>query len=153
MLDRLAVEQLDIEKLLATWRWLCPEKLVPVARNAFGDLFLQDDSGKVFWLDVAVGVFDKIADSNTQFIEQADRPENRENWFAESDERAASVRGLQPGPMQCIGFSTPIIFEESGSPDSLYIADLRDYLGFLGDLHRQIAGLPDGAKVQLKVVR
>ena len=63
----------------------------------------------------------------------------------------AAERGLFPGPAQCIGFSTPVVFVEGGGLDSAYIADLYEHVGFLGDIHRQIAMLPDGAKVELIV--
>jgi hypothetical protein len=153
MLNHWDIESLDVNKLLKEWRWLCHGNLCLVARNAYGDLFLRDDIGRVFRLDVGVGTYARIADSHTQFLELANQPENREEWFADSDEHDAFARGLEPGPGQCIGFSTPIVFEETGSSNSAYIADLYDHVGFLGDLHRQITGLPDGAKVNLIIKR
>jgi hypothetical protein len=113
-----AVEHLDVEKLLADWRWLCPQSLTLVARNAFGDLFLHDGDGRLFRLDVAIGEFKKVADSEVEFIESTDAPENRREWFAESDERGFASRGLIPGPDQCIGFSVPLVFAKAGSPDT-----------------------------------
>jgi hypothetical protein len=44
-------------------------------------------------------------------------------------------------------------FAESGSPDSAYIADIYDHIGFLGDFQRQIATMPDGAKVKFTIKR
>ena len=49
------VAHLSVERLLENWRWLCPEPVILHARNAFGDLFLQKESGRVFKLDVSVG--------------------------------------------------------------------------------------------------
>ncbi len=55
---------------------------------------------------------------------------------------------------QCIGFKIPVVFRESAnSPDNAYVADLYEQVAFLGDLHRQIAELPDGATVRLHVGR
>jgi hypothetical protein len=153
MLQRWVVEHLDVEKLLSGWRWLCPQRLALVARNAYGDLFLCDESGRIFLLNVGIGKFAEIADTEAEFIESANTPENREEWFAESDELAADAEGLTPGPHQCIGFSIPIVFAESGYPGNAYIADIYDCVGFLGDLHRQIAQLPDGERVELKIKR
>ncbi len=62
-----AVDHLDVERLLVDWRWLCPKRMALVARNAFADLFLQDELGGVFRLDVAVGKLTKVADSAAQF--------------------------------------------------------------------------------------
>ncbi len=151
MEHRFAVDHLDIERLLAGWRWLCPESMTLVARNAFADLFLRDHAGRLFKLDMAIGKLIKVADSEAQFRELAKTPEKREEWFAESDERAAEARGLKPNADQCIGFSVPPMFAESGSSNTPFVIDIYDHVGFLGDLHRQVSALPDGTKIRLQV--
>jgi len=145
------VDQLDVERLLADWRWLCPKPMTLLARNAFGDLFLRDESGEVFGLDVAAGKLTKIADSEAEFCELAASQEKRAEWFREAAEQSALARGLKPDVTQCIGFSVPLIFAEGGSPGTPYVADLYEQISFLGDLNRQISSLPDGAKVRLRV--
>jgi len=143
------VGDLDCERLLACWRWLCPQQVTLINRNAYGDLFLRDEEGKVFWLDVATGSLSQIADSESRFFALSEDTDKLEEWFAESDARDAAERGLIPGPTQCIGFSVPLVFAESASGNSPYIADIYDHVGFLGDLHKQIAATPDGTKVRL----
>lgn len=144
-------ETLDSERLLSEWRWLCSQPLMVIGRNAFGDLFLRDEAGKVHLLNVGSGQFSLIAASVSEFSELARTPEKQEEWFAEAAANKAEQRGLVPGPQQCIGFSTPVVFAESDGLDSAYVADLYEHVGFLGDIHRQIATLPDGAKVRLVV--
>jgi hypothetical protein len=122
-----------------------------VARNAFADLFLRDDFGEMYILDVAGGQLRRIAHSEAQFRELAATPEKREEWFAEADELAGITRGLMPDVGQCIGFKTPLVFAESGDPDNPYITDIYDHVSFLGDLHLQICGLPEGTKVRIHV--
>ena len=78
---------------------------------------------------------------------------NAESGFEKLAEQSAWARGLKPGATQCIGFSVPLIFAESGSPDTPYVADLYEHISFLGDLNRQISSLPDGAKVRVRVKR
>jgi hypothetical protein len=145
------VDHLEVERLLSEWGWLCPLRMALVARTAFGDLFLRNEAGVVFWLNTAVGKLTEVAGSETEFREMAETSEKRKEWFAEPDLQACAARGLNPTSSQCIGFSVPIVFAESGSPDTAYIADLYDYVSFLGDLNRQISSLPDGAKVRLRV--
>ena len=122
-----------------------------VARTVFGDLFLRNEAGVVFWLNTAVGKLTEVAHSETQFFEMAETSEKRREWFAEPELQASARRGLNPNSTQCIGFSVPLVFGESGSADTAYIADLYEYVSFLGDLNRQISSLPDGAKVKLQV--
>src|ERR1700693_2205 len=124
-------------------RWLClPEMLLE-------NLFLRDESGHVHQLDVAIGKLTKVADSEAQFRELALSVERQEEWFAVADEKAAIARGLEPNKTQCIGFSVPLVFAESGTSDTAYVADLYEHVSFLGDLNRQIADLPEGAEVRL----
>jgi len=145
------VDGLDTERLLSEWRWLCPSRMSLIARNAFGDLFLRDELGAVFWLNTTVGEFNKASSSETEFREMAETSEKRKEWFAEPELLAYGKRGLYPGLSQCIGYSVPAVFAEGGRPETAYVADLYDYVSFLGDLHRQISDLPDGSKVQLRV--
>ena len=149
MANQWSVGDLDGERLLSDWRWLCPQKVTLIARNAYGDLFLRDQSGRVFWLDVAGGTLLQVADSEEQFFALSADANNREDWFAESDARSAAEQGLIPGPSQCIAFSIPLVFAESASANNAYVADIYDHVGFLGDIHRQIAVMPEGSKVKL----
>jgi hypothetical protein len=144
-------ERLDSERLLRDWRWLCPQSLTVIDRNAFGDLFLTDEGGSVRMLDVGSGELAIIAESVREFTALSKTPEKQESWFAQDAASAAAERGLIPGPGRCIGFSTPVVFAESKGLDCAYIADIYDHVGFLGDIHRQIAALPDGADVRLVV--
>ena len=150
-MDYFAVGYLSVEKLLREWHWLCPEDVTLVARNAFGDLFLCDSQRKIIWLDVAIGKLSVVAESFEQFQSLAESQDNRQQWFAANDEQQAANRGLVPGVEQCIGFATPLVFNESGYAENPYIADLYEYVSFLGDLHRKIAELPEGAKVKLVI--
>ena len=150
MPDWFAVDHLDLDRLLAEWRWLCPNPMSLVARNAFGDLFLRDQAGQIHRLDVAIGKLLKVADSEAQFKELA--TSKREEWFAESDEVSAAAKGLRPNLTQCIGFSVPLVFRGSPTgPNKPYVADLYEHIAFLGDINQQIAKLPDGAEVRLVI--
>jgi hypothetical protein len=145
------VNHLDVERLLSEWRWLCPHRMALVARTAFGDLFLRDQAGAIFWLNTAVGKMTKVSGSEAEFREVAQTSEKRKEWFAEPDLQACARRGLNPTSSQCVGFSVPIIFAESGSSSTPYLADFYEYVSFLGDLHRQISSAPDGTKVALRI--
>ena len=145
------VGNLDVDRLLSEWRWLCPQSLALVARSAFGDLFLRDEAGKIIKLDIAIGQILEVATSEADFRDLAYTKEKREQWFAESDELAAMERGLNPNQDQCVAFKTPIIFAEAGTPNNAYVGSLYEQVSFLGDLHRQISQLPDGSKVQFRI--
>jgi hypothetical protein len=130
---------------------LAPNEMTLVARNAFADLFLCNDTGQIFRLDVAAGNLIQIADSEAQFREMSETGEKREQWFAESDERTASNRGVNPSADQCVGFAVPLAFAESGSKNKPFVVDIYEQVAFLGDLHRQLSSVPEGTKVRLKI--
>jgi hypothetical protein len=122
-----------------------------LARNVFGELFLEDKAGSVFWLNTTVGKLSKIANSKAEFLEMAEASPQRREWFVEQEARAYANRGLSPNSSQCVGFGVPAVFAEGGAPDTPFIADIYEHVSFLGELHQQIATLPDGSKVRLRV--
>jgi hypothetical protein len=144
------VDVLDPDRLLREWRWLCPQRVTIIDRNAYGDLFLRDESGRIHKLDVGSGEFAPVAGSMSEFDALRDTPEKREEWFAEADARDAAQRGLVPNSMQCIAFDIPVVFAESVNA-SPYLADIYEHLGCLGDMHRQLSNLPDGSTVKLVI--
>ncbi len=61
------IDQLDVSRLLAQWRWLCGQSVTLVARNGFGDLFLRTNERKILWLNVGGGTLTQIAESELGF--------------------------------------------------------------------------------------
>ena len=146
------VQQLDVERLLAEWRWLCPQSLSLLARNMFGDLFLRDASGQIFRLQIDIGKFDKVADSEDQFFELVQTEQKSEEWFATIDERTAASKGLAPSAEQCIAFSIPtVLAAKTDRPNPPYVGNIYEVVSSLGSVNRQISDLPDGAEVKLRV--
>lgn len=143
------VQHLDIDRLLANWRWLCLGPKSLVARSAFGDLFLRDETGEILHLDVAVGKLTKIAASEVEFRNLLGNPEKRDEWFGENDERGFAEKGLAPDRNQCIGFYPPLSVK--AGPGKSYLIDIYENVSFLGDFNQQIAEIPDGGKINLIV--
>ena len=143
---------LDVNRLLEQWRWLCSESVTLVARNGFGDLFLRTVEGRVLLLDVGDGTLGQVAESESSFEDSLKQSAKRQLWMAEQQLEVFADRGLKPNDLQCIGFKVPVVFAESANvPNNAYVADLYEQVSFLGDLHRQIADSPNGAKVRLIV--
>jgi hypothetical protein len=119
------VEQLDLDRLLEQWRWLCADPVRLVARSGFGDLFLRTTTGRIFWLNVAFGTLTEVAESESSFEDLLKYPAKRELWFAEQQLEGLAEHGLKPNDLQCIGFKVPVVFAESANvPNNAYVADL-----------------------------
>jgi hypothetical protein len=150
-MDNFAVDHLDVERLLKEWRWLYPHPVRLIARDAFGNLFLEDQGGRVLRLEIHGGEVREIASSRGIFDEGVQDPVLRDDWFGTVDEASGAERGLVPGPLQAITFAIPIVFKQGGYAANAYIGELYEAVSFLGDLHHQIHELPDGAQVRLRV--
>jgi len=146
------VEGISAERLLHEWKWLVDGTFRLVAVNAFGDLFLSDAQGRVCWLDVTNGTASEITDSVTEFTAAMKNDEFKERCLLEALTRQAEREGFRLGKGQCIGYKIPCIFRESANlAENTYVANLYEYVAFMGDVHRQIKELPDGGKVRLAV--
>ena len=146
------VEQLDVNRLLEQWHWLSTDPMTLVARNGFGDMFLRTSKGKIVSLNVGDGTLTEVAESESGFEHCLAESAKRKLWFAEQKLAAFAERGLKPNDLQCIGFKTPVVFAESANvANNAYVADLYEQVSFLGDLHGQIADVPNGGKIRLRI--
>ncbi len=152
MISYFDLRDLSVEKLLHAWRWLCPEDFQLVAINAFGDLFLENKQGAILQLDVAAGTLSPISDSLAEFKSLATSPEKQKICFHSDLEAQLERNGFRLCEKQCFGYKIPAVFKESATiVDNVYIADMYEYVSFLGDLHEQLRDRADGAKVRIDI--
>jgi hypothetical protein len=137
---------------LAGWRWLLPSEFTLWIVTRLCDLIIVANDGTVRFVDVSAGSIATIASSREEFFALVDRPGYGDNWFAFSlvDRCAASGPGLVPG--RCYGLVIPSALGGEYDIGNIKPVDIRDYLDFLADVHQQIADLPDGARVELRVL-
>jgi hypothetical protein len=146
------VDGLSVEKLLEEWRWLCSGNLRLIAVDAFADLFFEDSESAIMRLDTTIGRLDRIAGSAEEFVRLTQGSQHRKKWFCEDVAVALAEQGFDPAKGKCIAYKTPIVFAGStGHASNVYIADLYEYVSFLGDLHFQMKDVPDGGKIRLIV--
>jgi len=146
------IDGISVEKLLREWKWLAPGEFSLLAVNAFGDLFIQDVHGRVYRLDVTSGTFSLIAASNEEFRAAAKDPKKKRDWFLEELTEQAEHKGCCPGKGQCVGGKIPFVFAQStNAPDNMYVADLYEYVSFMGDLHEQTKDVPEGGQVRVRI--
>jgi hypothetical protein len=146
------VEGIALDDLLREWRWLVAGNFSLLAVNAFGDLFLADTNGRVHRLDITAGTVSEVASTLVAFRQASNDIARKNDWFLEELAGEAEQRGLSPRKGQCVGYKIPPMFKESTSkPDNAYVADLYEYVSFMGDLHQQISDVPDGGQVRIKI--
>lgn len=115
--------------------------------SVFDDLVLRDSNDRVHLLDINAGTLKQIAESLLGF--ESDASLRRKVLFADVAE-SLFAQGWKLEEGKCFGYKTPVVFTGSGGiNDNIYVADIREYVAFMGDLHQQLKSVPDGSKVRL----
>ncbi len=60
-------DEFEDEELMNDWSWLIDQELKPILVSSFGDFILMNESGEVFWLAIAEGILEQVADSEKEF--------------------------------------------------------------------------------------
>jgi hypothetical protein len=146
------VRNISLDRLLRDWCWLCSEQYQLVDINDFGDLFLRLPSGKVGMLDLQEGRLVDIAPSVEEFDAARQLNSNHRDCYFDDVSQQLQDRGLRLEEGKIFGYKTPLCFKESAErSDNIYVADIYEYVSFMGTVHKQINDLPEGAKVRLVV--
>jgi len=141
-----------VKQLAESWVWLLREPFVPVLFSALGDVFLQLDSGGVWWLNTGVGELTKVAESVQEFRELLGT-ELADDWFMPTLIQSLHAAGKIAQPGQCYNYVTlPVFAEGKYDVANLNPVPAHEHFMLTGHLLSEINGLPDGAKVKINVV-
>ena len=141
-----------IEELKQSWSWLLSEPYRPILFTALGDMFFQAPSGHVHWLNTGTGEVTKVAASLDEFERQLSS-EQALDWFLPPliEKLVQAGKVLKAG--ECYTFVTlPIFREGTYTVENLNPVNAKFHFGLSGSIHEQIRELPDGAKVEIKIV-
>ena len=132
------------------WSWLLEGVGTPVLFSVWGDVFLDRD-GAIFWLNTGIGEISEVASDLDNF--RAQLGGNRvDEWFLPDLVGQAHQAGLNPTNGQCFTYLTyPIFAEGKYEVANIRVVPAREHFSLSGDLHEQIARLPDGGKVRITV--
>ena len=130
-----------LEEALRDWSWLFPiDGLEIVNSTCPGDVIFIDRKGTLQILDFVAGQVRLLDLQEEQQIAAMPNP------IAELE-----TQGLKIKEGQCYALKPYAIFKEFVA-ENLYVSPLPEYVGFMGDFHRQIKDLPDGTAFRFKVV-
>src|SRR4051794_646368 len=143
---------ISLERLLFDWRWLLRGEHTLLDINDFGDLFLRAADGSVLMLDLQSGSANSVSCSVAEFEEVRQVPANRRAWYFEDLSSVLRKRGFRLTEGKVFGYKTPTCFKESSERrDNIYVADLYEYVSFMGSIHKQMSEISEGEKVRLIV--
>ena len=146
-------EGLRIESLLSDWRWLVTPRFIPVVMTSFGDLFLRNETGQIYFLNLMYGDFKQVAESDEDFERLCEDRGHRRIWLMSSLqlELRNLLGDLAAG--QCYSCKIPPSLGGQLEPENFECADLEVHYSVLGQLHRQTKHLPPGTKIEsIKII-
>ena len=146
---------IDWQRCLQPWAWLLKEK--PEFNiwivTKFGEIFVTDDSGSIWFISTSNGSYEKIAESKESFANSLENPERVEYYFMPKLVRNLEENLGKLNKGQCYGFHVPCFFKEcTFEVDNFKIIDIEKYLIGLGEMLGKLQAIPDGAKVSFNVV-
>jgi len=129
--------------------------LVPSAvldTNAFGNLVVEDASGKVWRICPEELSCEIVAATRADFEQLRRSTDFAENWeMTRLVERARSLLGT-PSPGRCYCLKVPAVLGGAYAADNLGTIALFELIDVSGQIAMQIKDLPDGARVEVKIV-
>jgi hypothetical protein len=148
----LNIDDLDWGKMFKDWKWLIQPgtDIQPWLMNAFGDLFWIDENASVCLLNITEGSNEVLAESEDDFLSQAEDEENASNWLLLSLVEELKMSKTRAKLGQCFGFKLLPVLGGDYDVSNIYTSNIAEYWAFCGDVHRQLSGLPDGAPIDIK---
>jgi type VI secretion system (T6SS) immunity protein Tdi1 len=140
-----------IEELSDAWAWLLKYPFRPVLFSILGDMFFTRDNGSVWWLNTGAGEVTRVAESVDDF-QQKLGTELADEWFLPHLVEQLHAAGKIPEPGECYTYVTLPIFQEGKYVvDNLNPVPADEHFALTGEVHHQIAALPEGARVKVTV--
>jgi hypothetical protein len=143
-------DEASLRTLRQSWNWLLGEDWSPVLFSIWGDVFLRHEN-QVEWLNTGTGEITTVSEDEDAFRE-ALATERGDDWFMPGLATALREAGKWPGEGECFTYAIyPIFAEGRYEVANFAVVPAREHFSLSGDLHRQLAELPDGTQVRLSV--
>ena len=137
-----------IAALRKSWAWMLPTPFELVMASALGDVFFQQGTSDVYWLNTGTAEISHVATSRDEFQDLL-RTEKTDEWFMPHLIKQLMDAGKVLKPDYCYTYvALPIFTEGKYEVANLNPVPSKEHFGLTGDIHRQIEDPPDGAKVK-----
>jgi len=141
-------------EIAAAWQWLMPGRWTPFLCSMIGGIFAEDEDGGIYWLESGTGLVERIAADREAFdaVVKSD-PDGVDEWFLPPLVEQLHEAGKRPGPGECYAFTIlPVFAEGKYEIGNMNVVPVREQLICAATIHEQIKNVPDGGKVQFKIV-
>ena len=148
MQANIAIQGLSSGELLEDWMWLLKKPFKLIAMTNFADMFLQDESGHIHFLDLVAGELKRVADSPTDLQQLVAQTENRRRWFLTDLLTEIERAGFSLSAGQCFGFKTPPTLGGKIELSNVEIVPLEVHVSLMGQIHQQVKNHPPGTRIK-----
>ena len=144
---------MDLLRIISeAWGWIGLKPRRVVRQNAFGNLLVEDQSGRYWRICPEELSCTVIADSSQQFKQLELDQDFRMDWEMSKLVSEAKARLGEPGEGRCFCLKIPGVLGGEYSIDNIGHISLEELIRASGDIAQKIEGLPDGTQVEFKVV-
>lgn len=146
----IAPDEAALQSFRNAWAWRLGATATPVLFSVWGDVFLDRD-GPIFWLNTGTGELLEVASDLEDFRARL-AGDQVDEWFLPDLVGRLHLAGLRPATGQrftCVTY--PVFAEGKYEVANTYVTAAREHFSLSGELHQQLAPLPDGTEVRLDV--
>lgn len=137
-----------VAALRASWSWMLPHDCRFLLFSIFGDAFFCVQTGEVFWLNTGTAEISLVAQSPADF--RAALSGHCSEWFLPHLVEQLRSDGKVPIGDECYTYAVlPIFAEGKYEPWNFKVVPATEHFSLTGHVHREIAALPDGARVRM----
>ncbi len=139
----------EITQLLSHWNWLVPSNMNPILVSSLGDMWLSNQEGQIFWLNVGVGCLEKVANTETEFMVKLNDDEIANEWFMFELLLEIKNNGLKLNQGELFGYVLLPIIGGKYIANNFETTCIHRHFSYAGQIHQQLRDLPDGTEVNL----
>ena len=138
----------DVVRALDGWQWLDGlVGLVPWFASPFGDLFLLDDQGAVWYLDLIEGSVTRTWDSREDCLTVLGTTEGLDTFLLAGLVEAAHAAGLVAADDEVLAFRLPPVVGGAVELANLTTVPYVVGVDIAGQIHQQVRDLPPGTPI------
>ena len=138
---------LDRESLLSSWAWAMKRPILPVFLTAMGDVFGQDSTGAVYFVDTCCGTVKKVTDSGDEFKQQLSNLDFVNMYFYPQSVGDLRDEGLVLQQGQCYSHKHTLVLGGKDELENIEITDFTVHVNVMGKIHAQVKDLPPGSLI------
>ena len=140
------------ETILQDWSWLIGVDKEVVAMSVFGDAFLTDVNGLIFWLDTGNGCLEKVSNNFGELLDYLDTDKGKNDLLLDWLQAELASHGLQLRNDEIFSYKKLPIIGGKYEVDNFVRLSICEHFSVTASLHFQLKDLPDDTIVRLNAL-